>query len=139
MNSNINKLPQAGEDVIITLSNMKSPMKTGPLAVVTPDTFDVVGKIAAKPRTDRDPNNFSVLVMGSMVPLRVIDIRNVLAIDGVALKQGKVFTKQTFTIEGSKGAQYSVTFDGKMWICNCPAGQHRKPCRHIDEARGQLK
>lgn len=124
--------------VTITLSNLKSPMKTGPLAESVPDTFDVVGKMAAKPRTDRDPNNFSVVVAGSPVPLRVIDIRNVLAINGEKLVQGKEFGKQSFTISGSKGASYSVTYDGKLWTCTCPAGLHRKPCKHVDEARGRM-
>lgn len=130
-----NILPGEGKKVTITISNKNSPVKTGPLASVCPDTLDIVGVMASKPRTDKDPLNFSILVAGSPVPLRVIDFRLVLAVNGVEVIPPKTpLKKQSFIVKGSKGAEYSVTFDGSNWYCNCPA---RKECKHIVSMKEQ--
>jgi hypothetical protein len=41
-------------------------------------------------------------------------------------------TAKQWTVDGSKGASYTVTKDGDNWSCTCPAAVYRKQeCKHI--------
>lgn len=47
--------------------------------------------------------------------------------------------EQTWTVAGSKGAEYTVSFRQNQWRCNCVAGQFGKNlCRHIKAAQASL-
>lgn len=134
-------LPMVGEDVIITMEN-RSATLTGPLKSVTPDTYDLVGKVCTKSRKiDQDPDNFAIWMQGSPVPLRIINIFKVKAINGVAViaKQSVKKASKTFNVKGSGNANYIVKFDGTHWSCNCPGYHFRKFCRHVKETREQYE
>jgi uncharacterized Zn finger protein len=42
-----------------------------------------------------------------------------------------------FLVESDSGARYHITFAGSpdehvnTWSCDCPAGSHGRPCKHI--------
>lgn len=133
------KIPVVGKPVTLSFDNSRSPTKTGPFASITKDTYEVSGIVSIKPSWDRDPNNFCVVVPDSPVRVRIVDIHSVLAVDGVPVfKRGEKVVrpeKHTFKIDGSKGKQYTVVFDGHFWSCTCPGFNFRKTCRHITEAR----
>jgi hypothetical protein len=41
---------------------------------------------------------------------------------------------KTWTVDGSKGAKYTVTLEGGDYSCGCPAAAFRKgPCKHIQQ------
>jgi hypothetical protein len=42
---------------------------------------------------------------------------------------------QTWTVPGSKGAEYIVSLSEGRWSCNCPGHGFRGRCRHVDELR----
>ena len=42
---------------------------------------------------------------------------------------------QTWTVNGSKGSQYTVSLSNNNWSCTCPGHVYRGKCRHIDEIR----
>jgi hypothetical protein len=48
--------------------------------------------------------------------------------------------RDCYSVTSPSGNTYQVTFCGsgdgdpdivRLWECNCPAGQHGKPCKHI--------
>lgn len=39
---------------------------------------------------------------------------------------------QQWTVEGSKGASYNVSYADKTWSCTCTGFSFRGKCRHID-------
>ena len=138
--STMQKLPDIGEEVVISIVN-QSAVKTGPLTASQADTLELRGKMAVKPRWDTDPNNFAMVVPLTPVVLRIININHVVAINGIALfskqqksERTKVQSKK-YKIAGSRGNSYTVIFDGVNWTCNCPAAHFRRNCRHIKEAR----
>lgn len=138
------KLPAQGEDVVLTFSNNGSPVKTGPLGHIEPDTYEVRGKVSAMPHWDRDPDHFAVVVPNSPVRLRIIDIHRVLSINGEPLfhRKGKSprLSKQTFVISASKGGNsYTVTFENGQWKCTCAGYNFRRNCRHVTEAKTKLE
>lgn len=131
-------LPAIGLPVKLTLDNSKSVLKKGPHAATCPDTYELVGRVNAKPGWDRNPENFAIIVPYSPVQLRIISIFNVLAINDVPTDitptKNRV-TVQLFIVEGSKGNSYHVRFDGEQWSCDCPAYHFRRNCRHITQSR----
>lgn len=42
---------------------------------------------------------------------------------------------QTWTVSGSKGNTYIVSFDAGHWSCTCPGHGFRGRCRHVDELK----
>ena len=40
---------------------------------------------------------------------------------------------KTWNVAGSKGKNYTVSFDGHIWRCNCVGFAFRRKCRHINE------
>ena len=122
-------------DVVTLLFKNESPMKVGPFADLVPDTYEITGKVAVKPHWLTDPDKFALIVPHTPVPLRVIDRRSVLAVNGVAgsVEAAKV---KTVKVAGSKpGSAYDVTFDGERWSCSCVGFQFRKDCKHIHSAK----
>ncbi len=47
-----------------------------------------------------------------------------------ASKLGEV---QTWSVQGSKGNTYTVTYDGHVWGCTCAGFGWRRKCRHVTE------
>ena len=39
----------------------------------------------------------------------------------------------TWTVQGTKGAEYIVEKDGSVYTCTCPGFKFRGSCRHIEE------
>jgi len=129
-------LPNAGEKVIVSVDNTRGAMRTGPLAHLIPEVIDIVGVMNSGVRTDED--TFSLIVAGSPVPVRIIHLRNVIAINGKRIKaELKNVAPKSFTIKGSKGAKYTVLFDGKTWTCDCMAGKFGRGCKHVAEAQSR--
>lgn len=43
---------------------------------------------------------------------------------------------QTWTVEGSRGAQYVVARNKNSWSCTCPGFQFRRSCKHVVQLKG---
>jgi hypothetical protein len=42
--------------------------------------------------------------------------------------------------ESQEGAFYIVDYDGTDWTCTCPDHKNRhRDCKHIEEAKGELR
>lgn len=135
-------IPNVGEEVTLTFDATRTPPKKGPLAGILPDTFEVKGKVAVKPRWDKDPDHICVFVANSPCPVRIIDVHEILSINGrptLRKKGSGRITKMHFKISGSKGMIYDVTFDSRFWSCNCPSFHFRRNCRHISEAKAAME
>jgi hypothetical protein len=46
---------------------------------------------------------------------------------------------QTWTVSGSKGNQYTVSWDSGRWSCTCPGHGFRGRCRHVDEVSASVQ
>ena len=42
---------------------------------------------------------------------------------------------QTWSVTGSKGSAYEVSFLSGAWTCSCPGHGFRGRCRHVDQLR----
>ena len=73
-------------------------------------------------------------------PVRIIDKKDVVEMDGVASskKEAEVPELKTFSIIGSKGDVYTVNISNKFSDCTCAAFQFRRSCKHIREANERL-
>ena len=126
-----NILPKTGEQIVVTVNNTRGAMRTGPLAHLIPSSIDIEGVM----NSNTDADTFSIIVAGSPVPVRSIHLRNVIAINGKKISANlKNSSSKSFKIDGSKGAKYTVNFDGNKWTCSCPAGVHGRNCKHVAEA-----
>lgn len=66
-------------------------------------------------------------------PVRVIQRKNIVSIDGKAVKKATA-TVVTKVIKGSKGNEYVVTNSKGSYTCTCPGFQFRHSCKHTAEA-----
>jgi hypothetical protein len=48
-------------------------------------------------------------------------------------------TGQTWTVDGSKGARYTVSLDSGRWSCTCPGHGFRGQCRHVTEKQAEVQ
>lgn len=47
---------------------------------------------------------------------------------------------ETWKVDGSKNASYTVSLDGNQWSCTCPAFVYRRgECKHITAIKEQAK
>lgn len=130
-----------GKEVTLTMRN-QSAACTGPLGRFEPEFEDLKGTVL-DPRhkgcyIEPDKDLFFLSVANTEVPIRVIDIKRVLKVDGIKMVHTKTETK-TYEIAGSKGAVYKVVDNAGQWSCQCVGFAHRKFCKHIEEAQNQQK
>jgi hypothetical protein len=83
------------------------------------------------------PNTFTLRVNCPNVPVREINLRNVV---GLEYADGKKATTQTvdsevktIVVTGSKGDKYVVTKENGKKSCTCSGFSFRKVCRHLDQ------
>lgn len=133
-------IKRIGERVTLTLKNDSIALK-GPFASGESDTYQLQGTVL-DPRhsgcyREPDMDLFFFGVPHTEVPIRVIDIKQVIAINGVQLIQSK-HKPQEFNIKSSKGdVNYKVIKREGRWTCSCSAFGFRGACRHIEEAKNQ--
>ena len=107
----------------------------GPLAKTLPKTVQLTGKVVSRPHWVKDADCFGFFVANTPVPLRVINIKDVLAIDG-QVTTAKVETNvETFEVAGSKGNSYTVTNEAGRWSCTCVGFGFRKDCKHLHQVK----
>lgn len=127
-----------GKRVTLTLKNT-SATRTGPFKSMEGDTFELTGMVL-DPRhngcyRENDLDIFFFSVPFTEVPIRVIDVKRVVAIDGIKMIHAPAVTKE-YQIEASKkGTFYKVTCRDGRWSCQCSAFGFRHTCRHITEAK----
>jgi hypothetical protein len=78
-------LPKVGSKIIVRMLNT-SPMLLGPFADSCEKYDHIEGIVVTTPHWEKDRDVFSLAVPGSEVPRRMINIRRVIAINGVILK-----------------------------------------------------
>lgn len=135
-----------GKLVRLTFKN-NSPVLSGPFAKHEPETYDIEGTVLDGARhkgcyIEPDQDKFFLSVPFTEVPIRVIDIKRVIAIDGVPVGVAKPASlEQTWKVKSSRSnEEYTVKlFDGN-WTCTCVANSNfGKLCRHIKEIQEKVK
>lgn len=124
--------------VTLTLKNL-SATRTGPFAHLEPETIEMVGTVMRRPRGhERDFDTFGFSVPFSHLPMRVVAMRHVLAVDGIPVLQKKEAPNvRKWQVRASKSDEkYTVTEKNGFWNCTCVANaSFRKTCRHITEMK----
>jgi hypothetical protein len=127
--------PQKGQTVDVVLRNDSAGL-LGPWKLMFPEFLHVIGTVTSTPDGKDDPDLFGVLVPGSPVPLRVIDLRRVVSINGVKLVgTPELVEPQSVEVKGSKGGSYMVTSRLGVWECTCPGFNFHRSCKHITKVR----
>jgi hypothetical protein len=128
-------IPAVDSTVTLTFANVSAALQ-GPWADVQPKTIELTGKVMRRPHWVKNENCFGFFVANTPVPLRVINIKDVLKIDGaentVPAQESKV---ETFEVAGSKGSVYTVTNENGRWACTCVGFGFRKDCKHIHQVK----
>lgn len=122
-----------GQKVTLTLKNF-SAARHGPFKDLEPDTIELIGTVMRAPRGHEDDADlFGFSVPFTEVPLRVVHIRHVVAVDGVPMVKAKS-PRREWQVPASKGnTTYTVAEANGHWTCTCAAFQFRRACRHIKE------
>lgn len=127
-----------GKEVTLKLKNF-SPVLTGPLKHLEPEFIYMKGTVCQRPRGfEREFDTFGFSMPFTHLPMRVVTIRHVLAVDDVPVLQKKEDPKlRKWEVQSSRGqSTYTVTEKGGHWSCTCPANfNFRKVCRHINEMK----
>lgn len=67
-------------------------------------------------------------------PIRVINLESVDDIELISGEMKEIKTDiETFIVDGSKGAKYTVTRNRQGWSCTCTGFQYRRQCKHVTE------
>lgn len=127
-------IPAVDTTCTLTFKAAGAPL-CGPLASKLPKTTSITGKVVAKPHWVKDSSCFGFFVAGSPVPMRVIDVKDVIAIDGLANFTAPETKVETFEVAGSKGSVYTVTNEAGRWSCTCVGFGFRKDCKHIHQVK----
>jgi hypothetical protein len=123
-------------DSIVTLTFAQAgAVLHGPLAAKLPKTTQITGKVVNRPHWVNDRDCFGLFVANSPVPLRVINIKDVLAVDGVVNIPTAPQAVETFQVKGSRGSEYTVTNEAGRWTCTCVGFGFRKDCKHIHQVK----
>ena len=71
----------------------------------------------------------------------IIDTSVTVVKEPVAPELPKTPQPQSWTVSGSKpGSKYTVTFNGSIWLCDCPASQFRRgECKHVKNQREEVE
>lgn len=129
-----------GQEAVITIRN-RTATQHGPFASTVPDTIDIKGTVLARPHWEKDVDVVAVAVPFTEVPLRMIHLRNIVAVNGVKMIQpNPKRPDQKFKINSSNGSTfYEVTETKGTWRCTCVANKSfGKLCKHIKQAKGEI-
>ena len=67
-------------------------------------------------------------------PVRVLSRANIVEVMGAKVDYTPVkSTRETITVQGSKGNTYIVTKENGKATCTCPGFGFRKTCKHVQE------
>lgn len=67
-------------------------------------------------------------------PIRVLSLANIVEVMGDTFDYTPVkSTRETITVQGSKGNTYIVTKENGKASCTCPGFGFRKTCKHVQE------
>ena len=87
------------------------------------------------------PPNFVRLVTDFDSPVRIREIP-LHRVTDIKYANGNTATRetvkddtQTWVVEGSRGARYTVVRSKHIWTCTCPGFQFRKTCKHVTERK----
>lgn len=67
-------------------------------------------------------------------PVRVLNRANIVEVSGAKVDYTPVkSSRETITVQGSKGNTYIVTKENGKASCSCPGFGFRKTCKHVQE------
>ena len=67
-------------------------------------------------------------------PVRVLSLANIVEVMGAKVDYTPVkSSRETITVQGSKGNTYVVTKENGKATCSCPGFGFRKTCKHVQE------
>lgn len=92
-----------------------------------------------------DPATFCMATGRPEFPVAVIPLRRVIDLrlsDGTEAAETKEEPKkeesEVWTVEGSKGNEYTVTRKGEQWSCTCPGFGFRGQCKHVNAKKQEV-
>lgn len=126
---------KVGTMVRVTVKN------NSPWVINAPATEKYEGQVVANPKWISD-DHISMTTGLAFFPMRTLSPNNIVkveTIDGKALKLPPVVKTQdkSWIVKGSKGDEYTVTNQGKVWNCTCKGFQFRRSCVHIVDKQNQ--
>jgi hypothetical protein len=119
------KIPVIDSQVRVTLSDPMGPAMIPPRA----GTQVLEGRVvkAYKWLTDRE----FCITGDAAFPVRVINSAQVEDLEIISGSAQNIDTDiKTWTVQGSKGNEYTVSRWPGGWSCTCPGFQFRKSCKH---------
>lgn len=91
-----------------------------------------------------DPATFRIRTDNIRFPISVVPLDRVCELvydDGsqaIAVIQAELADEETWSVEGSKGAEYTVTRIGDRWGCTCPGYSFRATCKHVNAKKQEV-
>lgn len=129
----MNTKPRVGDTVTVTVPN-GSPCRTMPhLFPNEPETLSFTGTVV-KPFSWMSYSEFCLTSDDPLWPVRIINFKNVLSVNGANVEHVKVeqpYT-ETFHVKGKTGNDHIVTFVGDRVSCDCKGFSFRRRCSHVD-------
>lgn len=127
-----------GQKVTLTLRN-SSAARFGPLGHTEPEYVKLTGVVLDPSHKgcykEKNLDIFFLSVPHTEVPLRVIDITRVVAVDGIPVQQTKM-PANTWKVPGSRGTTYTVTRSSSgRYSCGCTGFSFRHFCSHIESIK----
>jgi len=82
-----------------------------------------------------EPGTICLTTGDPLFPIRQISPSSIVSVDDKPIELPKVEPKErVYTVQGSKGASYTVTIGPRGKSCNCAGFQFRRACKHVNQA-----
>lgn len=122
-----------GRRVLLKLQN-KTATFSGPFAAQTPPFYELSGTILPRPHWETSADYVALGIPFAEVPLRMIHISLIKAVDGIRLTQPKPKARSWKVSSSRTDEIYTVKEKDGLWSCTCVANSNfRKVCKHIKE------
>ncbi len=127
-----------GQRIRLRIRN-NSPMLLGPLASQTPSEWGLRGRVMQRPIWAAS-DTLAVMPDEDYPPLhpRIVRLSDVRAVNGQrwrasmpAAVKNKMY--ESWTVQGSTGGTYIVSWDSGIWGCTCPGWKYHGKCKHVTE------
>jgi hypothetical protein len=129
---------KTGELVTITVKNPVWPMRKAYASYVhIPEFNTYTGRVVRNHKAIRE-GQIGITADEGKFDLRVIDLNRIVGYDGPAVAETPSNEHKVWTVKGSKGNEYVVTYDAGRYHCSCPGFSFRGACKHVDEKRAEV-
>lgn len=126
-----------GATVTIKVKNPVWPMRRAYASYVNVPEFNTfTGTVVAKHKAVKE-GQIGLTTGDPNFTMRVIDIDRIEGFESKVASTAAASDYRTWTVQGSKNNEYTVTLDRGQYSCTCMGFAHRRSCKHIDEIRSK--